>query len=395
MMRALSFVSRRLHARRERAEITIRYRHLIEQLPLITYIDSPRRKRLTAAYISPQIETILGYPIDEWKNDPDAFPKHLHPDDRERVLEAQEHARVSGEPLDLEYRMIARDGSVVWLHDMYTLVRDEDGAPWYSQGFAVDVTERKRAEQDRERLLWQTSLQNDQLRRLDRTKDEFIALVSHELRTPLTSIRGYLELLRDETDPLPEPQRNWVEIIDRNSNRLMSLVEDLLLTARAEEGDLHLNTGDFDLSALLAECLSAAAPTAAGREIELTHDVAGAGTIDGDRRRIAQAFDNVLSNALKFTPTGGHVDVRAVRRDGVARIEVVDTGMGIPEGEQDAVFTRFFRTERAQNDAIVGAGLGLSIAKAIVEAHGGTIGFVSREGVGTTFAIELPVDRAP
>ena len=390
-MRVLRFIFSLLRARRDHAEFEARYRNLVEQLPLITYIDSPRRERQTAAYISPQIEATLGYPLDEWKNDPDAFPKHLHPEDRDRVLEAQAQARSTGEPLDLEYRMIARDGRTVWLHDIYAVVRDEHGEPWYTQGFAVDVTERKRAEQDRERLLWQTSVQNAQLRRLDRTKDEFLALVSHELRTPLTSIRGYLELLREDAETLPEPYRDWVEVIDRNSSRLLSLVEDLLLTARAEEGDFHLDMAEFDLAALLAEYVSAAAPTATSRLIELTHDVTRAGTIRGDLRRVAQTFDNVLSNALKFTPTGGRVEVRAAQEHGVVRIEVTDSGIGIPAEEQDAVFMRFFRTERAQNDAIVGAGLGLPIAKAIVDAHGGSISFVSRENDGTTFTIELPV----
>ncbi len=375
---------------RQRSDLEARYRNLVEQLPLITYIDSLRVERQTAAFISPQIETILGYPLDEWKNDPDAFPRHLHPDDRAHVLAAQEDARRTGAPLDIEYRMIAHDGSVVWLRDIYTTVRDEHGDPWYTQGFAVDVTERKLAEQDREKLLWQTSVQNEQLRRLDRMKDEFIALVSHELRTPLTSIRGYLELLTEEADTFPETQRGWIDIIDRNSERLLSLVEDLLLSAQAEDGSVRLTVGAFDLTMMLEECLRAHEQTATSRRIAMSYDVKDAGTIRGDRRRIAQAFDNVLSNALKFTPQSGRVDVRAARDGGVVRIEVADTGMGVPEEEQAAIFTRFFRTERARNEAIVGAGLGLSITKTIVEAHDGTIDFTSREGRGTTFTIELP-----
>jgi PAS domain S-box-containing protein len=370
----------------------VRYRHLVEELPLITYIDSPVRERRTAAYVSPQIEAIIGVPLDEWRHDPEAFPRHLHPQDRERVLEAQEQARMTGDPLDIEYRMITRAGDVVWLRDIYTTVHDEDGLPWYTQGFAIDITAQKIAEHDREQLLHQAQLQNDELRRLDRMKDEFIALVSHELRTPLTSIRGYLELLVEDVGALPPAQRGWIDVIDRNSIRLQSLVEDLLLAAQVEEGSLRLNVASFDLAALLADCLGSAAQAAAARGIVLAHEVGGVGTVVGDGGRVAQVIDNVVSNALKFTPSGGRVGVRAVRNGRVVRIDIEDSGIGIPLSEQPQLFTRFFRGERAQADAIVGAGLGLSIAKAIVEAHDGSITFRSAEGSGTTFVIELPVE---
>lgn len=377
-----------------RKEAEARYRALVEQLPLITYVDTPNRSRNTAAYISPQVETILGFPRDDWLGDPEFFPQHLHPDDRKWVMDAQRVARASGEPLQLEYRFIAEDGRTVWLQDSFTIVRDESGQPWYSQGFALDVTDRKLAEQDRERLLRRAQIQNEQLRKLDRMKDEFIALVSHELRTPLTSIRGYLELLQDdlESGPVtPEQQRDFLQVIDRNSDRLQRLVEDLLLAAQVEVGTLHLATTSIDLGRLVADCVEACAPLAATREIELGCSVDGAPLVDGDLRRLGQVVDNLLSNALKFTPPGGTVHVRTSRNDGTATVEVADTGMGIPAEEQDALFGRFFRTERAQNEAIAGVGLGLSITKSIVEAHGGRITFASAVGTGTTFVVELPV----
>ena len=122
---------------------------------------------------------------------------------------AQREARQRAEPLDVEYRFIAADGRVVWLNDSYTVVRDETGKPWYTQGFAIDITARKQAERDRETLLAQTQEQNERLRKLDRMKDEFIALVSHELRTPLTSICGYLELLLQDDVMADLPRRSW------------------------------------------------------------------------------------------------------------------------------------------------------------------------------------------
>jgi len=377
-----------------RKEAEARYRALVEQLPLITYVDSPESAGTTSAYISPQVETVLGYPLEDWHADPHFFEKHLHPADRDRVMSEQRAARASGEPLQLEYRFIARDGRTVWLQDSFTVVRDEDGRPWYSQGFALDVTDRKAAEQDRELLLRQAQVQNEQLRRLDRMKDEFIALVSHELRTPLTSIRGYLELMLDDLargEVTAEQQRDFLQVIDRNSDRLQRLVEDLLLAAQVEGGTLHLVTTTVDLGELVSDCVEASAPMAAARGIELGCSVDEAPSVSGDVRRLGQVVDNLLSNALKFTPPGGSVHVRASRRDSTAVLEVSDSGMGIPAEEQAALFGRFYRTERAQHDAIPGVGLGLSITKAIVEAHGGRITFTSATGSGTTFAVELPV----
>ncbi len=375
-----------------RKQAEARYRTLVEQLPLITYIDSPYSADEAATYVSPQIQQILGYSLEEWHGSPDFFVEHLHPEDRERVREAQREARQSAEPLDVEYRFIAADGRVVWLNDSYTVVRDETGMPWYTQGFAIDVTARKQAERDRETLLAQTQEQNERLRKLDRMKDEFIALVSHELRTPLTSICGYLELLLqdDVMAELPTAQLNWLEVIDRNAERLLRLVEDLLLTAQASAGNLALEKGELDIAAVLAQAVQASTPVAAARSIALTLSTEPLPAANGDRLRIGQVIDNLVSNALKFTPAGGTVEVRAYPHHSAVRIEVADTGMGISEDEQGQLFERFFRTARAQEQAIPGVGLGLSISKAIVEAHGGRVSVSSIEGAGTTFFVDLP-----
>jgi PAS domain S-box-containing protein len=375
-----------------RKQAEARYRTLVEQLPLITYIDNPYSADESAAYVSPQIQHILGYSLEEWHASPSFFVDHLHPEDRERIREEQRIARLNAEPLELEYRLIASDGRVVWLHDSYTVVRDETGRPWYTQGFAVDITARKQAERDRETLLSQTQEQNERLRKLDRMKDEFIALVSHELRTPLTSICGYLELLLhdDVMVELPDDRMSWLEVIDRNAERLLRLVEDLLLTAQASAGNLALEKGELDVAAVVEQAVQAGTPVAAARGITLTCSSESLPVTNGDRLRIGQVIDNLVSNALKFTPAGGTVEIRAYPHRSAVRIEVADSGMGIPEDEQGQLFERFFRTARAQEEAIPGVGLGLSISKAIVEAHDGRISVRSAEGVGTTFCVDLP-----
>ena len=181
-------------------------------------------------------------------------------------------------------------------------------------------------------------------------KDEFIALVSHELRTPLTSICGYLELLLhdDVMAELPDVQLNWLEVIDRNAERLLRLVEDLLLTAQASAGNLALEKAELDVAAVVAQAVQAGTPVAAARGISLTCSTEPLPPANGDRLRIGQVIDNLVSNALKFTPAGGTVDVRAYPHRSAVRIEVTDTGMGISEDEQAQLFERFFRTARAQ-----------------------------------------------
>jgi PAS domain S-box-containing protein len=382
---------RRMHvAAREEAEI--RYRRLVEELPLITYMDSPHSADEAAAYVSPQVERILGYTVDEWHSDPSFFVDHLHPEDRDRVREQQRAARESGEPLEIEYRFLTKDGRYVWLRDQYTVVRDENGKPWYTQGFALDVTAGIEAQRDREALLSQAQVQNERLRELDRVKDEFIALVSHELRTPLTSIRGYLELLTEDAEDagMRSEQQAWLQVIDRNAERLVALVEDLLLSAQAHAGSLALARVEFDVASVLRQCALACAPAAAARGVELSCAADPDLHVSGDPVRISQVIDNLVSNSLKFTPAGGRVDLHGTRDGDHVRIEVADTGMGVPAEAQGLLFDRFFRTAQAQSDAIAGAGLGLSIAKAIVEAHHGRISFTSAEGEGTTFVVELP-----
>jgi PAS domain S-box-containing protein len=158
-----------------RRDAETRYRTLVEQLPLITYIDSPYTSDESAVYVSPQVTTMLGYTPEEWCSEPGFFAERIHPDDRERVRTLQRTSREGGEPLDIDYRFRASDGTYVWLSDSLTIVLDEKGRPWYSQGFALDVTARKEAEQDREALLAQARVQNAHLEEAQRERARLLA----------------------------------------------------------------------------------------------------------------------------------------------------------------------------------------------------------------------------
>ena len=226
----------------------------------------------------------------------------------------------------------------------------------------------------------------------DRLKDEFFALVSHELRTPLTSIIGYLELVQEDADGLDPQSARFLQVVERNSRRLHRLVGDLLFVAQVEAGRLSLDTDAVPLAGVVADCVEAARPRAEENGVILRARTEEVGTLNGDGDRLGQMLDNLVSNAVKFTAEGGTVDVYLARRGDKALLEVRDSGIGIPDEEQHRLFQRFFRSSTATERAIPGVGLGLTISRAIVEAHGGTIGFESEEGRGTTFRVELPLE---
>jgi signal transduction histidine kinase len=236
--------------------------------------------------------------------------------------------------------------------------------------------------------------QNERLRELDRMKDQFVSTVSHELRTPLTSMVGYLDIMRKgHVGELTDGQQRTLEIVDRNSHRLNSLIEDILASARIESGRLTLSREKVSLAELVAERVDSIRGTAQQKPVELQFEPAEVPQLQADPMRLGQVIDNLLSNAVKFTPAGGRVNMRLEPADDTVRLSVADTGVGIPAEDLERLFGRFFRASTAST--IQGTGLGLSIAKAIVELHGGQITVASEVGVGTTFTVALPLEGAP
>jgi signal transduction histidine kinase len=228
-------------------------------------------------------------------------------------------------------------------------------------------------------------------RRLERLRDAFVAAVSHELRTPLTSMSGFLEMLGDEEHELSASGRKYIDVIRRSNARLQRSVEDLLLVAEIEADRLELDLAPADLAELATATVESALPAAAEKGIELLLDVKGRLPLEADAGRLRQVLDNLLSNALKFTSDGGSVLLSASNDDDSLRVEVTDTGIGIPQDELGLLFSRFYRASTATRRAIPGTGLGLVIARAIVEAHAGTISLASNEGEGTRVTVTLPV----
>jgi signal transduction histidine kinase len=227
-------------------------------------------------------------------------------------------------------------------------------------------------------------------RRLERLRDAFVAAVSHELRTPLTSVSGFLELLGDEEDSLGLTGRTYLSAARRGTVRLQRIVEDLLLVAQIEAELLELRTGPVDLAELAAAAVEEARPVADEKRVAITLDTEGPLPLEADAARLGQVLDNLLSNAIKYTPAGGSVVLSASNHDGHRHVEITDNGIGIPHDELGQLFSRFYRASSATRRAIPGTGLGLVIARAIVERHSGTIALDSREGEGTTVTVTLP-----
>jgi signal transduction histidine kinase len=274
---------------------------------------------------------------------------------------------------------------------------------------AWDTSERVAMEQQRQQMLdaelaarhlaeqvqHKLAEQNKRLRKLDESRNQFLAIVSHELRTPLTSILSFSELIRGEAEGLTPEGIRFLDIIERNADRLHRLVGDLLMLDRLDAGALPLDLAPVSVAELTSEAVGSAAAGAAKQGITIGVTAGAGPAVQGDLRRLMQVFDNLIANAVKFSHRNGHVLVTAAFEGGSWRIDVADDGIGIPPEEVGQLFTRFVRASNARTAGLPGTGLGLSIVKVLVEMHGGHVEAASTLGHGSTFSVYLPAATDP
>jgi signal transduction histidine kinase/PAS domain-containing protein len=237
-------------------------------------------------------------------------------------------------------------------------------------------------------------LVEDLQRQLTRSKNEYLSLIGHELRTPLTSISAYTEILREiDADSLAQDGPALLEVVDRNTTQLRHIIDELLEMSALDTGQAALAMAPVDLAEVVRESVEDTRAAIVGAPLTLVADVPAELVLPGDRRRLRQIVDNLLGNAVKYSPDGGRISVR-LRADGrAAELTVADTGIGVTPEDREKLFTRLYRSNSVRDRAIPGTGLGLALSRTVAQRHHGTIELLDHEGPGTTMVVRLPLDR--
>lgn len=340
------------------------------------------RERYTVIDVNDTFLKIIGYSREEFENGKIPWTTISHPDDVEVNTYISEKLAKGERVLPIERRYVHKSGKTVYV--MIAATSFNNGRNWAA--FALDITALKEAERELIEA-------KDRALAASHAKDHFLAILSHELRTPLTPISLIADSLESDPD-LPEYFLPQIKVIKRNIALEASIVDELLDLTRIERGKLELNKREFDLRDLLAQLVESMRHEAAEKEIRLTAKFPQqAVMIDADRSRLAQAFSNVIQNALKFTPVHGEVTVSLHGKEEIATIEIIDTGIGLSSDVIQRIFDPFEQGEKSVTRKYGGLGLGLSIAKNIIELHNGTISAANREnGSGAVFRISLAVE---
>jgi len=405
----------------------LRYRALVEKIPAVTFLaslDSDRHE----FYVSPQIEALLGFSQKEWLDDPFLWYYRVHPDDRQRWGAEFASTCSTGVQFRSEYRMLTRDGRVVWVHGECQVVRDEQGHPAFLQGIAFDITDRKRAmevleraqidleDQVRQRTA-ELSRANEALRAemaerkraeeqmrqakeiaeaASKAKDLFLARLSHELRTPLMPVLGSVHML--QSDPgLSAQAQDDIAMIRRNVELEARLIDDLLDLTRISQGKVYLRCQAVDVHASVRHAVDVCRPGIDEKRLEVSLGLrAGEHVVWADPIRLQQVLWNLVSNAVKFTPPNGRIAIRTSNdAQGKLNVQVVDTGIGMEPDVLPRLFNAFEQGEQTITRRFGGLGLGLTIARALVEMHHGTITAESAgKDKGATFTLRFDPLRA-
>jgi PAS domain S-box-containing protein len=363
-----------------------KFRTLVEQLPAIVYMAEFEQAG-DWLYVSPRIRDILGYSAEEWAADPTLFDQRIHPEDEPVYREAEARSSETGQPLMVEYRMLARDGSAVWFQDQAVVVRDADGRPLFHQGIMYDVTSSKQAEDVLVRGLQREQEASDRLRALEDLRNRFLTAVAGELRTPLTAVLGYaLTLARPDMELAAADRADIASRLAASARRLEALMEDLLDVDRMARGVLEpalapINVGDL--------CRQVAAEADLGdREVSVD---AGATVLRVDGAKVERILESLLANVARHTPVGTHVWVRLESVPEGVILCVDDDGPGVPDDVKKTIFQPFLQGAGPAPSS--GTGIGLALVSGFADLHGGRAWVEDRPGGGAAFRVLLPEPR--
>ncbi|MCX6967173.1 MAG: ATP-binding protein, partial [Verrucomicrobia bacterium] len=338
---------------------------------------------------APELEALYGLPKGSFKGTLGDWLERIHPEDREEAKRRMQEALEKG-GFEWEWRVVWPDASVHWLAGRGQVFRDAAGRPMRMLGINIDITDRKRMEQEFQRATENALAANA-------AKDRFLAILSHELRTPLTPVLMTISAREADTE-LKAELREELAMVRRNLELEARLIDDLLDLNRIARGKIALRLQPTDLHNTLRNVMAICREEMEAKGLSVHLDLAAPQhNVNGDSGRLQQVFWNLLKNSTKFTPTGGSVTVRTSNpRPGTVRTEVADTGMGIPPEVIPTLFVPFEQGETRAAGHLGGLGLGLAICKAVVDRHGGSIWVESEgEGKGAIFFVELPFTRVP
>ncbi|MFL5766575.1 MAG: PAS domain-containing protein [Actinomycetota bacterium] len=368
-----------------RAELERRYRTLVEQIPAITYIDvvdDPDAEEYPTIYISPQVESILGYTPEEWLADDTLWNEMLHPDDRERVMAEDLEVNHDLAPYVGEYRLVRRDGRVVWIHDEARVLGDAgETQNWH--GVMFDITKAKEAEHALSQALEREQEQTERLSDLNETKNTLLHAVSHDLRNPLTALLGATSALeRAGTSLSPEDIAVLIQGLGQNARKMNRLIRDLLDLDRLDRGVVEPRRQTVEL----LEIARRAVDECDGLEGRIVHVGGESLSLAVDPAQIERVVENLVLNAAKHTPPGTPVWITVRPHDDGAVICVEDGGPGVPESLQRTIFEPFRQGQAGGQ----GVGIGLSLVAHFAELHGGRAWVEDRSGGGASFRVFLP-----
>jgi len=379
-------------AEREASELAteaeLRYRSLVETLPTVVFIDE-LDEHATNIYTSPQTTQMFGYTPEEWKDVPDLWERLIHPDDAARIAARQATYKDGGEQgvFDEEYRIVARDGRVVWVRDVAVVVHDHEGTPLYSQGFFLDISRQKEAELELHGAVDRERAQAERLVRLDALKNAMLSTLSKDLRAPLTAIlaganalqRPELELDRGET-------RELLGQMAGRARRMERLLNDLVDLDRLGRGILAPNRFPVDVGALAARVVEQC-EVLDGRAIDVDVEAV---TIAVDPPKVERIVENLVVNAVRHTPNEASVWLRVRSVPDGALLEVDDDGPGIPDVRKGSLFDGLTASAGVEGARRAGDGIGLALVGRFAELHGGRAWVEDRDGGGSSFRVLLP-----
>ena len=375
-------------------EAELKFRTLVEQNPAIFYTqdidpDDPSVSKTT--YIAPGNADLIGYSLEDVERDPTLWRKIIHPADRDRVLRADAESNTSGEDtFSMEYRVLGKDGRIVWVQDEARLVRLPDKPPYW-QGFLLDISERKEAEAQLERALVVEREASQRLRMLDEMKNTFLQAVSHDLRTPLAAILGLaITLERGDVHLEEVDARDLAHRIADNARRLDRLVTNLLDLDRLARGIVAPKLEPTDVGALVRRIVAESDLVTESR----IHTDIGSVVIRADPAKVERIVEKLLANAARHTPPDASVWVSVHPAAGGVTIAVEDDGAGVPADLREALFEPFRQGPDAPQHS-PGVGVGLTLVQRFAELHGGRAWVQDREGGGASFLVFLPHDPPP